>query len=139
MEYGKFAFLYDRLMKHAPYDKWNEFTKEMIANYFPKARAILDVGCGTGELLLHLKEAGFDAVGVDISADMLTVAQEKLASRRFHVPLFQQDMRDLDGLGPFDVITVYCDSLNYLKDEAEVFEAFFSILSAVARGRFIAV
>ncbi len=41
---------------------------------------ILEVGCGTGRVLLPLARAGFSVVGVDVSSAMLAVAREKVAA-----------------------------------------------------------
>ena len=39
---------------------------------------VLDVGCGTGTLLNHYREAGCRTFGIDLSQAMLRVAREKL-------------------------------------------------------------
>ena len=39
---------------------------------------ILDVGCGTGRVLLHLAQEGYTVHGVDDSAQMLAILQRKL-------------------------------------------------------------
>ena len=134
MNYERFAYLYDQLMEEAPYDRWLEFTEQMITEFLPGRKKVLDVGCGTGEILLRLAKNGFEASGVDLSNDMLTVAHEKLEKEGFHVPLFELDMRDLQGLEPFDVIVSYCDSLNYLKEEADVQATFASFYDTLAEG-----
>lgn len=124
MSYEKFAFLYDKLMDEAPYDSWFQYTKKMIEEYNPNAKKVLDVGCGTGEMLIRYLKAGFDAQGLDLSANMLAVAQQKLNDEGLNCLLYERDMRSLEGLGTFDVITVYCDSLNYLETEEDVIQAF---------------
>lgn len=43
-------------------------------------RRLLEIGCGTGRVLAALLGAGHDIVGVDISPDMLSIAEQKLAS-----------------------------------------------------------
>lgn len=72
---------------------------------------LLDLGCGTGQLLLQL--AGFfdDAVGIDPEPDMLREAER--AARERKVPNAQwveAGSRDLEelalGLGCFDLVTV---------------------------------
>lgn len=40
---------------------------------------VLELGCGTGRVMLHLARAGFRVVGVDSAPDMLTIARHKLA------------------------------------------------------------
>lgn len=134
MNYGKFAYLYDRLMMDAPYDEWIHFTTKMVKQYCPEATEVLDVGCGTGELLIRLHQSGFSVTGVDLSADMLTIAQNKLSQAKIESSLLQQDMRKLSGLSSFDVITVYCDSLNYLANEAEISSAFQSFYTVLRTG-----
>jgi SAM-dependent methyltransferase len=42
---------------------------------FPRARSVLEVGCGTGHFTRWMAERGLDAVGVDISAPMLDEAR----------------------------------------------------------------
>ncbi|HFC12700.1 MAG TPA: class I SAM-dependent methyltransferase, partial [Anaerolineae bacterium] len=43
-----------------------------------QAGAVLDLGCGTGRVTLPLAQAGFMVVGVDNSAEMLTLANKKV-------------------------------------------------------------
>ena len=52
-----------------------EFYLRMAKRYGP---TVLDVGCGTGRTLLPLLEAGYDAYGLDLSPDMLEVANSKI-------------------------------------------------------------
>lgn len=40
---------------------------------------ILEVGCGTGRVLLPLARAGLSVVGVDVSPSMLAIAHDKIA------------------------------------------------------------
>jgi cyclopropane fatty-acyl-phospholipid synthase-like methyltransferase len=124
MSYEAFAYLYDRLMEDAPYDQWREFSYKKIKDHHPAAKKLLDIGCGTGELLLRFLKDDFDVTGVDLSSDMLTVAQEKVQAQGLDCQLYEQDMRSLEGLGSFDVIVVFCDSLNYLITEEDVKKAF---------------
>ena len=75
MKYEQFALLYDELMNDVPYDKWVEFTEESLQQADMKEAKILDVACGTGNVTL-LVQKGYDLIGVDLSEEMLTVAQQ---------------------------------------------------------------
>lgn len=59
---------------------------------------LLELGCGTGRLLLPLAAAGFRVTGVDLSAVMLAKAGERLAAApeaAARVNLVEADARDL--------------------------------------------
>ncbi len=59
---------------------------------------ILELGCGTGRLLLPLAAGGYEVTGVDISGAMLKIARQKAAVQGLssRVTLIKQDMRELD-------------------------------------------
>ncbi|EIJ78949.1 MCP methyltransferase, CheR-type [Bacillus methanolicus PB1] len=124
MSYGRFAYLYDKLMKDAPYDKWVEIVLAKLKKYNVEGKELLDLACGTGELSVRLSKAGFRVTGVDLSSDMLTVARAKADENGQSIRFFQQSMAELDGLGQFDAVCIFCDSLNYLETEEDVRKAF---------------
>ncbi|WP_421379991.1 class I SAM-dependent DNA methyltransferase [Bacillus salacetis] len=124
MSYHQFAYIYDYLMKDVPYDSWVEFVGNQADRYSVKGKDLLDIGCGTGELSLRLVKGGYSVTGVDLSEDMLFMALEKAEKEGLDLPLFQQDMSELEGLGRFDIITIFCDSLNYLGTEEKVINTF---------------
>ncbi|MFK9091387.1 class I SAM-dependent DNA methyltransferase [Bacillus salipaludis] len=129
MSYEQFAYLYDELMKDAPYDEWVQFVKEILVNYDVKgAPLLLDLACGTGELSVRFAKEGYHVTGVDLSEDMLAVAQAKAEEEGVKIPFFQQNMADLEGQGQFDVIGIFCDSLNYLNTEEEVITTFKNVI-----------
>jgi ubiquinone/menaquinone biosynthesis C-methylase UbiE len=84
----------------------------------------LDVGCGTGRLLLRYLQEGLDVEGVDTSADMLSICREKAAARGLDAPvLYQQAMQDLDVPGKYRTIYIPCGTFCLLIDRAQAFEA----------------
>jgi SAM-dependent methyltransferase len=56
----------------------------------------LDVGCGTGRLLLPYLRAGLDVDGCDVSADMVGICRERAEAEGFSPSLFVQPMHELD-------------------------------------------
>ncbi|WP_191560769.1 class I SAM-dependent DNA methyltransferase [Metabacillus idriensis] len=121
MIYKGFAAIYDELMKEAPYELWTEFLHESMATFGNGGIKVLDLGCGTGEISIRLKQKGYDVTGIDISEEMLSIAFQKTAEHGLSIPYFQQDMRSLDELAQtFDGIFICCDSLNYLETEEDV-------------------
>lgn len=120
MNYGKFAYLYDELMTDAPYEQWVSFVLDIIKKNGNHHRQILDVGCGTGNIAIPLSKHGLQVTAVDLSEEMLFVAKEKSDAAEAEVQFFQQDMRELEGLGEFDVVISLCDCINYLNNEQEM-------------------
>jgi ubiquinone/menaquinone biosynthesis C-methylase UbiE len=124
MTYNRFAYLYDELMNDTPYDQWVEFVFRQSKKFQVGANTILDVACGTGELSVWLAEAGFKVSGVDLSEDMLAVAHAKASDRGLSIEFFQQNMTEMEGFDSFDIITIFCDSLNYLETKEDVKKTF---------------
>jgi SAM-dependent methyltransferase len=75
-------------------------------------------------MTVELAQHGFEVTGVDLSDEMLLVANEKAVKLGLSIPLFQQNMAELEGLGQFDCVTIFCDSLNYLRDEEDIVKTF---------------
>ncbi|MFS0888547.1 class I SAM-dependent DNA methyltransferase [Peribacillus frigoritolerans] len=124
MTYERFAYVYDELMKDAPYEKWLMILTAKLEQYGIDGRKVLDLACGTGEMTVELAQHGFEVTGVDLSDEMLLVANEKAVKLGLSIPLFQQNMAELEGLGQFDCVTIFCDSLNYLRDEEDIVKTF---------------
>lgn len=69
----------------------------------------LDLGCGTGRLLLPLLRAGLDVDGCDLSPDMLEQCRQAAKRDGLEARLYNQAMHDLDL--PRTYRTIYiCDS-----------------------------
>ncbi|MDA8235275.1 MAG: methyltransferase domain-containing protein [Clostridia bacterium] len=124
MMYANFAYVYDRLMQDIPYGQWVEYIFELYQRYGVKPRRVLDLGCGTGNVSLPLAQRGLDVVAVDLSPDMLAVADQKAFEQGLKVSFVQQDMRQLALPGSFDTILSMCDSLNYITEASELAEVF---------------
>lgn len=50
-----------------------------VSGRLPQCRDALDLGCGTGELVLDLAQAGVDALGIDFAPDMIAKCEDKKA------------------------------------------------------------
>lgn len=48
-----------------------------VINKFSPGKSVLDIGCGTGELMLYLEESGLEAHGIEPSADAVCIAKDK--------------------------------------------------------------
>lgn len=70
--------------------------------------SVLELGCGTGRILLPIARAGHAVAGLDVSAEMLERLREKLRGEpeevRARVTLHQGDVRDFDLGARFDLV-----------------------------------
>lgn len=130
MSYEEFAYTYDRLMNTMPYKDWLHFVQESFDRFGVKPISIVDLGCGTGNLTIPLAREGYQMTGIDLSEDMLAVAEQKageqvgqLRSSRA-IRWLQQDLREWELGEPVDAAISFCDSLNYLLEEEEIADAF---------------
>ena len=51
---------------------------------------VVDLGCGSGIWALKLDQSGYEVMGVDISIDMIDLAQKKVPRGKFKVRSFHQ-------------------------------------------------
>src|SRR5690349_1799982 len=75
--FGAFAARYDL---HTPPDNYrgdHELVLDELGRFGPGAR-VLDLGCGTGVFLQRARDAGFDVSGIDISREMIALAEQRL-------------------------------------------------------------
>lgn len=88
-------------------------------HYCKEDERILEVGCGSGRILQSLAAAGCRVLGVDISDEMLAVAQEKLAPELADGHVQLRNFNFLNGSleEKFDRVLVTFYTLNYLLDE----------------------
>jgi SAM-dependent methyltransferase len=89
------------------------------------AGAVLELACGTGQLLVPVACAGLPATGLDLSSTMLSAARRRAAAAGAQARLLRADMRDFDLGQRFSLIFVARNSLLHLSDQDE-FRAFFS-------------
>lgn len=71
---------------------------------------VLEIGCGTGRVLIPTARAGIDIVGIDLSAHMLDVCQQRLRLEpepvQSRIQLFQADMRNFELSRTFQLATL---------------------------------
>jgi len=126
----KFADVYDDVYRcHMDYELLARRIRELALESSPAATSLLDVACGTGEHLAHLREH-FTVTGMDLAEPMLRVAREKLPD----VPLSQGDMRTFDLGAKFDVITCMYASVAYLDDLDDLHAAARAMAAHLAPG-----
>lgn len=93
---------------------------------------LLDLGCGTGEHLAELSRYGYNSTGVDISAEMIRIAEERFAGSQVH--FLRSNILDIDYYEHFDMVISLFGSLNYLTKDEEMDRALWNTWRAMKPG-----
>lgn len=101
---------------------WSDrfFFREAVRRY---GEPVLDVGCGTGRLLLDFLADGVEIDGVDNSPPMLDLCREKAALQGLTTQLYQQAMEELDLPRRYQTILVPSSSFQLLIEPALALQA----------------
>ncbi|HET7875400.1 MAG TPA: class I SAM-dependent methyltransferase [Methylomirabilota bacterium] len=85
----------------------------------PAAGRVLDAPCGFGRHALALARRGFPVTGVDLSETELNRASERALAAGVTLTLVQQDMRDMEFTGEFDLALNLFSSIGYFSDDED--------------------
>lgn len=89
------------------------------------AGPVLELACGTGQLLVPIAGSGVRTVGLDLTPEMLAAARERAAASQVDAAFVEGDMRDFDLGERFALVFVARNSLLHLasvEDFAACFE-----------------
>ena len=105
-EYAATAEYYDYVVPYQERPDVAFFVEAAVASGGP----VLELGCGTGRVLIPTARAGLDIVGLDLSPYMLAVCRERLAGEpevvQARARLARADMRDFNLDRTFALITL---------------------------------
>ena len=116
--YKEFAQYYDIYGQGFDYDIWFRYLKEISSINDFSGKEILDLGCGTGNLLLKFAQKHANVTGVDLSSEMLSIAADRLYRFNKRALLLQKDIAEFRQNKKFDFIYSTCDTVNYLSSES---------------------
>ena len=110
--------LYDQVQSDSEHTVARQVAR-LVSAHAPRARTVLDFGCGTGRDLAYLADQ-FDCVGVDLQAQMVAYAREVQPQLDIRLG----DMRDFRLGRTVDVITCLGNSLAYVHDDDDLAAVF---------------
>jgi len=109
VDFSRIAEFYDELFsQYRDYPGEARTVGELAQAQSPAARSLLDVACGTGLPLVHMRDM-FEVEGLDISPVMAELARRKNPGVRIH----EGDMRFFDLGRSYDVVTCLYSSITY--------------------------
>ena len=132
--YTAFAGVYDRLMRDVDYDGWAAYYAALLRKCGVVGGSVCECACGTGSLTVRLQRLGYGMTGVDLSAEMLSVAARKARDGGLTIPFVKQDMCALTVPRRVDCVLATCDGVNYLTAPDRVRAFFAAAFSALRPG-----
>jgi SAM-dependent methyltransferase len=128
--YGGHARVYDDLYasRGKDYAAESRTIAKLIRDANPGAKTLLDVGCGTGSHLAHLRHMFDEVTGVEPSEAMRTVARQRLTG----VAIVDADMRTLDLRRRFDAVICMFASIGYVGGATGDIAGLFAAVDAMA-------
>ena len=121
--YHALAASYDRLTNDVDYRATVDFYLEILKREGLSPRTAVDLACGTGSVAAILAEMGLEVIAVDLSEEMLTVAQQKAQDMANPPRFICQPLQVLRLPRAVDLAVCALDSLDYITDPADCAEA----------------
>jgi len=117
-----YARLYDAMYGSKDYARECDAVEAAVRRFGDGGayRALLDVGCGTGNHSIPLARRGYEVTGVDLSPDMVELARRKAAERGIAASFTTGDMRTVSLGRTFDVVAIMFAVLGYAVSDADV-------------------
>lgn len=125
--YNNFAKYYDALMCDVDYSARVDYLRSLFERYGKIPTLLLDLACGTGNISNEFAKKGVSVIGVDISEEMLSLAQEKSRGQNLDVMYLCQSAAELDLYGTVDGAVCCLDSLNHITDYGKFCEVFVKV------------
>ena len=115
--YKYFSKIYDKFMEYSDYGAWEKVVESLIAEGKPNGKDLLDIGCGTGELLLRMAK-NYRCHGLDLSEGR-------------DVKLFLGDMVDFNTGFQYDIMVALFDTVNHILSTEELTSHFISVRNSL--------
>jgi len=126
--------VYDAIYSHKDYQ--NEVLEvERISDPNGLGTSWLEVACGTGRHLQFLSPRYSRVVGVDLSSDMVRIAETRVPSAEFHAG----DMRSLRLGEEFDVVSCLFGSIGYAATPSGLRQAIATLALHVKQGGVVVI
>jgi ubiquinone/menaquinone biosynthesis C-methylase UbiE len=131
-QYAVLASYYDRVMEDVDYEAWCDFYEACFSENGITPKNILDLACGTGSITVPLAKRGYALTGIDLSAEMLSLAQSKSDDANVKIRFSEQNIALFQAGSSFDAIICSFDGINYLTSPKDVQSCFASVAETLS-------
>lgn len=121
--YDSFAKLYEEKWLALP--EWQPLLKqedEILGKYLVQPGDLVEIGCGTGRIVIPYAKKGFRCTGIDISEAMLSIARNRAKEQNLAIQFLCQDAVESPlPSASFDFALVIFDLLSIIPgDESRI-------------------
>jgi len=99
-----------------------------------QVQRVLDLACGSGQMLFQLAKRDFTVFGLDRSPEMVRRARQRLLARDLPALLWCGDMRTVSTTTRFDAVLCLYDSMNYCLEPEEIEQVLARVAGVVRPG-----
>ncbi len=133
--FNHYAQYYDLLYSTKNYKAEVDYVDNLIRKYSPQTKTILDLGCGTGSHDFYLAAKDYRVTGVDLSHNMVRIAQEKQKKDGLtNIDFKQGDITKLELNEQFDTVISLFHVMNYLTENDTMAAGFATAVKHVKPG-----
>lgn len=132
--YTSSARFYDAIYSFKDYAAEAGWLRYLLTEHGHPEGRLLDVACGTGAHLVHLREQ-YQVEGLDVDPGMLEVARAKLPGLAFH----EGDMLDFNLGRRFDIVVSLFSSIGYVRTVERLDQAVANMARHLEPGGLLAI
>lgn len=115
---------YDLLYSDKDYDKEVQYLDSLIKSNSKNHKNLLDMGCGTGKHAELFCEKGYIVHGIDLSKDMLKIAETRRIAKEDKLSFSHSNIQELSLNKKFDVIVSLFHVMSYQNSNEDLIRAF---------------
>ena len=98
-----------------------------------KGMHVLDVGCGTGNFSIKLAKMGLKVTGIDVSVNMLNVAESKAKAEGLEIDFINMDARDIKFEDNYFDGVISMAMLEFIREPSTVLREMFRVVKKSGR------
>ncbi|MEM8603338.1 MAG: class I SAM-dependent methyltransferase, partial [Cyanobacteria bacterium P01_H01_bin.121] len=125
--YDTWAWLYNKTMGPQYGKTQFQWLQKMLLPHLPAQAHILDLCCGTGQLIQPLLHAGYQVTGLDGSEAMLNYARQNAPAATYRL----EDARNFHSPDTFDAAFSTSASLNHVMSMADLTQVFRNVYESL--------